>query len=95
MEHLRRLEDVGKIQEVFNSQQFEIRAKVDHSFKYLTLFQWLACIVVGFWITPQAWIGQTSGAVENVFIAFIFGGSSHFLQFAFAWLFPAKKSPVL
>lgn len=91
MEHHHQLEDTGRIREIFTAQQFEIRAKVDSGFKYLLLFQWLACVVIGFLVTPQTWIGLTSGAIENGFIGLIFGGLFALPPVYFCIAFPGQK----
>ncbi len=53
--------------------------------------QWLACVLVGAFITPLTWMGQFSGSLENALVGLIFGGLFALPPIYCAWTLPGQK----
>jgi len=63
-----------RVEAVFRHQQQNIFRQTDRLFAGLMLFQWLACIVAAFWISPKTWTGLSSAVHPHLWAAVIIGG---------------------
>src|SRR5437667_12051166 len=64
----------GRTQELFQQSQNSIFRRTDRLFAGLLTFQWLAGIVLAFWISPKTWAGSLSATHIHVWSALFLGG---------------------
>jgi len=59
---------------LFQQHQHQIYVRTDQLFAALLALQWLACIFIAYWISPQAWAGPYSQTHIHVLAALLLGG---------------------
>ena len=61
--------------ELFNQHREQIYRNTDRLFARLMLFQWIAGILIAFFISPSTWTGQSSQVHIHVWAAIFLGGA--------------------
>jgi two-component system, sensor histidine kinase and response regulator len=61
--------------ELFKESQEQLHKRTDHMFAALMAFQWVAGVIAAAWISPKAWVGQTSSIHLHVWAALLLGGA--------------------
>ncbi len=64
-----------RIQQLFQESQEQLHKRTDHMFAALMALQWFAGIIAAVWISPRAWVGQTSYIHLHVWAALLLGGA--------------------
>ncbi len=64
-----------RIRELFDESQNQLHQRTDHMFAALMAFQWVAGVVAAIWISPKAWVGQSSSVHVHVWAALLLGGA--------------------
>jgi two-component system, sensor histidine kinase and response regulator len=76
--------------ELFEESQDQLHKRTDHMFAMLMAFQWVAGVIAAVWISPTAWVGQTSSIHVHVWAALFLGGAISGLPIFFALTQPGK-----
>jgi len=79
-----------RTRELFEQSQDHLHKRTDHMFAALMAFQWVAGIIAALWISPRAWVGQTSSVHVHVWAALFLGGAISGLPIFFALAQPGK-----
>src|SRR3984885_13833806 len=61
--------------QLFEESQEQLHKRTDYMFAALMAFQWAAGVVAALWISPKAWVGQTSSIHLHVWAALLLGGA--------------------
>lgn len=80
-----------QVEKLFQQLSHEICVRVDRAFAILMGIQWFVCIVIGIIWTPQTWVGQFSGPLENALVGLVFGGLFALPPIYCAWILPGQK----
>ena len=64
-----------RIHQLFEESQEKLHKRTDRMFAALMALQWLAGIIAALWISPKAWVGQTSYVHLHVWAALLLGGA--------------------
>jgi PAS domain S-box-containing protein len=80
-----------RTRELFQKSQDQLHKRTDHMFAALMAFQWVAGVVAAVWISPRAWVGQTSYVHIHVWAALLLGGAISGLPIFFALTQPGKS----
>jgi PAS domain S-box-containing protein len=65
----------GRAEELFQQHKRQIFRQTDQLFARLMLFQWVACIVIAFVVSPRTWDGASSQVHIHVWAAILVGGA--------------------
>jgi PAS domain S-box-containing protein len=65
----------GRAEELFQQHKRQIFRQTDQLFARLMLFQWVACIVIAFVVSPRTWDGVSSQVHIHVWAAILVGGA--------------------
>ena len=65
----------ARTQQLFSSHWFAICRQTDRMFAVLMLVQWIAGIVVAFWVSPRTWSGSESRVHFHVWVAIVLGAA--------------------
>ncbi|WII72713.1 ATP-binding protein [Bdellovibrio sp. 22V] len=80
-----------EVEKIFQQQAHEICVRMDRGFAFLMIIQWVACVLLGIYITPGTWLGQFSGSLENALVGVIFGGLFALPSLYCALILPGQK----
>lgn len=69
----RREATINRAAEIFNDHQRLVHRRTDYMFAGLMTLQWLAGIAAALWISPRAWVGDTSYTHPHVWAALLLG----------------------
>src|SRR5438270_13155864 len=72
--------------------QRQIYQRTDRMFVNLMVLQWLAGVILAFWISPRAWVGTESHTHPHVWAALFLGGAITFFPVLFGLLRPGATS---
>ena len=64
-----------RTRELFQKSQDQLHKRTDHMFAALMASQWVAGVIAALWISPTAWVGQTSSIHVHVWAALLLGGA--------------------
>ncbi len=64
-----------RARELFQQSQEQLHKRTDRMFAALMAFQWVAGVIAALWISPKAWVGQTSSIHVHVWAALLLGGA--------------------
>ncbi len=81
-----------RAQAYFEQHRQTIFCRTDRLFAGLLIFQWIACIGVAVWISPQTWAGSQSDVHIHMWGALILGGIIASLPVALALLWPGRAA---
>ncbi len=65
----------SRTRELFEKSQQQLHKRTDRMFAALMAFQWIAGVIAALWISPKAWVGQTSSIHVHVWAALLLGGA--------------------
>ncbi len=80
----------NRADEIFASLQENTYKRTDRLFGVLMVLQWVACIVLAFFVTPETWAGAESQTHLHVYAAIFFGAAISLVPAALAFLRPGK-----
>jgi len=81
-----------RITELFGEYKQSIYKQTDRLFAILMMIQWLAGIIIAFWLSPRTWVGATNQIHLHVWAAIFLGSAISFFPIALALLRPGKAS---
>jgi two-component system sensor histidine kinase/response regulator len=79
-----------RTRELFEQSREQLHKRTDHMFAALMAFQWVAGVIAAVWISPKAWVGQTSSIHVHVWAALLLGGAISGLPIFLALTQPGK-----
>lgn len=82
----------NKINHLIEEQEQILFKRVDRSFAWLMLIQWIAGIAAAFWISPKTWVGAYSQPHLHIYAAIFLGGAITLYPVALAFLQPGKRA---
>lgn len=77
-----------RVGEIFNEHQQLVYSRTDYMFAGLMVLQWLAAIAATLWISPKAWVGETSYTHPHVWAALFLGSAISSLPIMLAIIRP-------
>jgi signal transduction histidine kinase/DNA-binding response OmpR family regulator len=80
----------ARTHEILRDNERQLREHTDYMFVYLMILQWLAGIVAAVWVSPRAWVGQTSHIHVHVWAALFLGGGIVSLPIFLALTHPGR-----
>jgi len=87
-----RTEHINKIDQLIEEQEQILFKRVDRSFAWLMLIQWLAGIAAAFWLSPKTWVGAYSQTHLHIYAAIFLGGAITLYPVALAFLQPGRRT---
>ena len=80
-----------RVRQLFEESQEQLHKRTDRMFAALMAFQWVAGVIAALWISPTAWVGQTSSIHVHVWAALLLGGAISGLPIFLALTQPGKS----
>lgn len=80
-----------RAKELFTEMLTKSAADTDRLFARLMIFQWLACVVIAYFVSPETWNGEESSIHVHVWAAIFIGGAISAFTGALAHLYPSEK----
>ena len=80
-----------RAQELYRDMFATSAADTDRLFAKLMLFQWLACVTIAYFVSPETWAGEESAIHIHVWAAIFLGGVISAFTWSLAHYYPSKK----